>query len=178
MRLKDAKKRVSECFGHLHFLKSNLEAAFIRAEADMASGFVSRNGEMIGVVSSDVSDPTSSIALGPKDEIEQKLKRLYEHLYQAERHLKYATYDASFLIGLPPEEAQRIAEIALRRTTECQHCKRIVANNPDDRLRVGRCRQCYDFYSRNGSDRELEPEKKKMGARMFGSVKGKTRLDR
>lgn len=140
----------------------------MRAQDDMQDGFPLRNGEPLGVMSSDISDVTSRLALGEPDEIEIMAKRLAHHLSEAKRHLKLATYDVQKLCGLTPEEARRISDALEQKVRQCVNCACIVANNRDDRLVSGRCKTCYEYKRRNSVDRQVPPE---LGShKMYGTI--------
>ena len=170
------KKLVRQALDDLHISKPRREKALTRAEADMAGGYPDRNGELLGVMTSDISDVTSQLALGPKDEIEHRKDLFNWHLKEAARHLRAAKTDMFSLIGLSHEEARRIVEEQSKTSTKCLNCEIIVTGTrgdpekgiADDRLKKGRCQSCYDFLKNNGVDRE--PEKERGAKKRFGTI--------
>lgn len=138
-----------------HFIKHHLKLAWYRADNDRRDGFPERNGEILGIVSSDISDLTSALALGPKDEIEQSQKAFMEHLHAAQRHIVAAKRQLLNLTGLDHETAQQIAEELARKTRDCENCGRTVAGNRDDRLIRGRCDTCYRYLDKHKKDRPI-----------------------
>jgi ribosomal protein S27AE len=169
--LPSTKKIVKAVLTDAHWVKHNLSGAFERAHADRQDGFPDRTGEQSEAKKSGISDPTSALALGPGDRVERQQTQLIEHLAKARHHIQQAKNYCVELAGLPQETAQQISDELQRKTRDCQHCNRVVGNTRDDRLVAGRCDTCYRFWSRNGYDRQLKPEKTRMGARMYGSVK-------
>jgi len=149
-------------------IKRNLPTALDRAERDCQGGFPDRNGEPLGVMSSDTTDSTASLALGSRDEIAHRRDMLFIHLREAERHLKLARTDMFFLIGLSQEEAQRLVEQQAQKMTNCLNCGHVVTRIGEDRLIKDRCRSCYDHLKNNGIDREIVERGAK---KMFGTLK-------
>lgn len=140
------------------WLKANAETIARRANDDADTGFSSGNG---GSRSSGPNKPTERRALAPKhDEIAWTARRLEKALWAAQKALRAAQAAGSALIGLPFEEAFALAtfdEIAdeQKLNTECANpaCGALVSRTANDRLRSGRCMNCYQYRRRTGLER-------------------------
>lgn len=159
------KKTVRTVLDDGYFVKQQIHVAWTRAESDRRDGFPDRKHESLGVATSDTSDSTSSIALGPPDEIEQTQTSIVQHLYAAQRHIAAARRQTLDLAGLDQAEAQRIVDEQSRKSTECLNCRRIVTNSRDDRIVRGRCDTCYRYVTKHGIDREVSPDQQKIEKR-------------
>lgn len=160
-------KTVRDILDESWFIKHSLPIAWYRAECDRLDGFPTRNGEILGIVSSEISDLTANIALGPPDQIERSQKQAIEHLQAAQRHIAAAKRQMLFLTGLDHETAQRIAEEHKRKSSECSNCERLITGSRDDRSIGGRCDTCYRYYKKHQRERPQEYDRTKQAKRTF-----------
>ena len=140
------------------WLKANAVVIARRANDDVDSGFSSGAS---GSRSSGPNKPTERRALATQpDEVAQAAQRLERALWAAQKALRAAQAAGSALIGLPFTEAFALAtfdEIAdeQKQSTECANpaCGALVARTANDRLRSGRCMNCYQYRRRTGLER-------------------------
>ena len=143
------KLMISKLIKDSHFIKNHIPKAYSRAEQDRQDGFPNRTGESLGRRSTK-SDPTATIALGPKDEIAETQKELDKHIATAAKNLRLARIKTEQLEGLSQEEGQRLKRSLTSKVSICLNCEEIITGSPGDTRRNGRCNACYQYHRRNG----------------------------
>lgn len=140
------------------WLEKNAELIARRANDDTDSGFSSGGGTGR---SSGINRPTERKALNPSlDDTTHQARRLERSLTAAQKALRAAQDAGTAIIGLPFPEAFALAtfdEIAdeQKLNTECANpaCGALVSRTANDRLRSGRCMNCYQYRRRTGLER-------------------------
>lgn len=140
------------------WLEQNAELIARRANDDTDTGFSSGRGTGR---SSGINRPTERKALNPSlDDAAHQARRLERALTAAQKALRAAQDAGTAIIGLPFPEAFALAtfdEIAdeQKLNTECANpaCGALVSRTANDRLRSGRCMNCYQYRRRTGHER-------------------------
>jgi len=127
-----------------------------RIVSDLDTGWPVRHGG-VGGRGSDTADPTALAAIGRVERGQDPSVRQVDRFHQAvddyERSAIELEHATNALMGLDPTVAYELADRINRKTASCENCSRTVLQTRDDRLRAGRCHECYEYWRTHHDDR-------------------------